>query len=44
RFTVSAGATQVKFRPPAGMPPGRYPVLITISGVTAPPVWWIQVP
>ena len=44
RFTVSASGTQVKFRRPAGMAAGTYPVWISVGGVAGPPAWWIKVP
>lgn len=43
-FAINAGGTQITFKAPAGQPPGRYPLRLRVSGVEAPPAWWIDLP
>jgi hypothetical protein len=38
------GPDTVTFRPPAGLPPGRYGVRVRVNGVEAIPAWWVDVP
>jgi hypothetical protein len=42
QFAV-APTQQAKFRPPAGIPTGRYTVRVRVNGVESPPSWWINV-
>jgi len=44
KFFVNAAGTTLTFRRPAGLPNGRYQVILTVGGVRAPPGWWIDVP
>lgn len=41
---VAADGRTVSFRPPAGLPAGRYHVRVRVNGVEAPPAWWFEVP
>ena len=34
---------QATFRPPVGIPTGRYTVRVRVNGVESPPSWWINV-
>ena len=36
--------TTVTFRPPDGLPPGRYGVRIRSNGVESAVAWWVSVP
>ncbi len=44
KFFVNAAGTQVRFRRPANLEPGRYQVRVRVGGIAAPPAWWIDVP
>ena len=43
QFQILGAGTEIGFKPPAALPPGRYSVRVRVNQVESDPSWWITI-